>query len=248
MIMKRNIFFVLVVIVSFLTSCNFSEDLYINEDGSGRISINFDGSELMKVGGEELNLSEETIDSVISFKQLLEEKKDSISHLSAEEQARLKKLEKFNLHMVIDPQTNDMKVDMYTDFKKISELSDVFSAFQNAGAFSSNGGGATGNSMTLGTEATEVKYSLEKNTFKRIGTVKNQELLQQSVDSLGSVEMFLSSSTYTLNYHFPRKVKSVSVKGALFSEDRKTVIFKVPFMDYMQDPESLNIEVILENK
>ena len=245
--MRKSIFFSLLSILVVLTSCNFTEDLYIDENGGGRIAIKFDGSELMKMGGEEFNNNEKDLDSVISFKELLAEKKDSISKLPLAEQERLKKLENFNMRMLIDSEAGEMEMNLYTDFKELSELSDVFSAFQNAGTLTSKG--ETPNSpISAGTDATEVSYSMESGVFKRIGKVKSEELLQQNVDSLGSMEMFLSSSTYTLNYHFPRKIKSVSVKGALFSEDRKSLTYKVPFMDYMKDPESLNIEVVLEDK
>lgn len=243
--MKKVALPLLMLITILLTGCSFSEDLYINEDGSGRISINFDASELMKMGGRELNTNEEVIDSVISFKQLLEDKKDSIATLAPAEQARLKKLENFNMHMVVNG--DDMDIDLYTDFKEVSELSDVFSAFQNAATFNTKGENTPESPISVGTDATEVSYSLEKNVFKRIGIVKDYELLQKNVDSLGAVEMLLSSSTYTINYHFPKKIKSVSTKGAIISEDKKSVTYKVAFMDYMEDPGSLDIEVIFEN-
>ena len=246
--MKKTSLILASVLTLFLWSCNFTEDLFIEEDGSGKIAINFDGSELMQMGGgEQLNASTEKIDSIISFKELLELKKDSIAQLPEEEQRKLKKLENFKMHMIVDGENKDMKMNLFTNFKNVNELSDVFSAFQNAGAFSAKGENTPNKQVSVG-DATEVSYSFNKNTFKRIGKVTNEELLQKSVDSLGSMEMFLSSSTYTLNYHFPRRVKSVSVKGALFSEDRKTVIYKVPFMDYMKNPEALNIEVVLENR
>ncbi|NAS31586.1 hypothetical protein GTQ40_11430 [Flavobacteriaceae bacterium R38] len=246
--MRKLSFLITMISIAFLSSCNFTEELHIKENGSGRISIHFDGSELMKLAGDKINTGgEEVVDSIISFKELLEEKKDSIANLSLEEQERLKKLEKFTMHMVVNESTGDMKMDFYTDFDKVSELSDVFSAFQNAGTLNAKGEAAPSSPLSAGTDATEVSYSMEKGVFKRIGKITNQELLEKNVDSLGSMEMFLSSSTYTLKYHFPKKIKNVSVKGALFSDDRKTIIFKVPFMDYYKDPEALNIEVELEN-
>ncbi|NER14965.1 hypothetical protein GWK08_16025 [Leptobacterium flavescens] len=247
--MRKTLFPLLGMFLILFSSCNFSEDLYINEDGSGKISLNFDGSALMKMGGGNLNetIDEEVLDSVISFRQLLAEKKDSIANLSPEEQERLKKLERFTMRMVVNQKTEEMKIDMYTDFKKVSELTDVFGALQNAGALNAKGEDAPENPLALGSDASEVEYSLQGNTFRRIGKVTNKELLQQAVDSLGPMESFFGTSTYTLNYHFPRPVKSVSQKGALLSQDRKTVTWKVPFLDYMKDPELLNIAVILED-
>ncbi|WP_340203425.1 hypothetical protein [Ascidiimonas sp. W6] len=244
-----NCFLALLLVV--LTSCNFSEELFLNTDGSGRLSIKFDGSELLKMGNDmgSIEGSGKVMDSVISFKKLLEEKKDSIATLTEEEQEKLKKLEPFNLHMVMNEETGDMKIDMYTDFTEVSELSDVFSAFQNAGAFGNQGMGASQSQQDILStgEPTEMSYTLNGNTFKRTNKVVDYDLLQKNVDSLGKMELFLGSSTYKLIYHFSTPVKSVSKKGAFYSEDRKTVTIEVPFMDYMRDPEILNLEIELSN-
>ncbi len=242
----RHFFSACVVIITFaFSSCNFSEELTLKEDGSGRLAMKFDGSELLKMTGG--TNSEEspgkTMDSIISFKELLESKKDSIAQLPPEEQERLMKLENFNLHMIMNEEAGDMKINMFTDFEKVTELSDVFSAFQNAGAF---GNQQTKKSSFSTVDATETSYTFAKNKFTRTSKILDYELLQKNVDSLGKMELFLGSSTYKLVYHFPKPVKSVSKKGALYSEDRKTITIEVPFIDYMRDPEILNIEVELK--
>ena len=42
-------------------------------------------------------------------------------------------------------------------------------------------------------------------------------------------------------------MKKVNVEGATFSMDGKTMIYEVNFMDKMKNPESISIEVELEN-
>lgn len=188
---------------------------------------------------------DKAIDSTLVFKDLLRDKKDSISQLSAEEQAKLKRLEPFSLHMKVETESGIMNFDMYTDFKDVSEVNDAFNAFQNA---SSVGPISGGQSMpeNAANEATEVNYSFKKNKFKRETVILNQKMFKKSIDSLASAEMFLSSSTYTFKYHFPKRVKSTNIKEATFSIDGKTMIHKVNFLDMMKDPESLLIEVELE--
>ena len=188
---------------------------------------------------------DKAIDSTLVFKDLLRDKKDSISQLSAEEQAKLKRLEPFSLHMKVETESGIMNFDMYTDFKDVSEVNDAFNAFQNA---SSVGSIAGGQSMpeNAANEATEVNYSFKKNKFKRETVILNQKMLKKSIDSLASAEMFLSSSTYTFKYHFPKRVKSTNIKEATFSIDGKTMIHEVNFLDMMKDPESLLIEEELE--
>ncbi len=235
-------------IVTLITACNFTEEIFLEDDGSGKISINFDGSELMEVAGEEMaQTNEKAIDSIISFKEFLEEKKDSISQLSAEEQAKLKKLEPFNLHMLMDPETKTMKFDMYSEFKDIKEVGDAFNAFQNASSLGPGSDNGQANPINTEYQTSEVDYSFKKNTFKRSARITDSILHQASIDSLAGAEMFLSGSFYTLKYHFPRRVKSATAEEATFSADGKTMIYQVKFLDYMKNPEMLNIEIELED-
>ena len=210
------------------------------------MSISFDGGEMMQMlPSTDSTQLDKAIDSTLVFKDLLRDKKDSISQLSTEQQAKLKRLEPFSLHMKVEPENGIMNFDMYTDFKDVSEVNDAFNAFQNA---SSIGPIAGGQSMPENAtdETTEVNYSFKMNKFKRETVILNQEMFEKNIDSLASAEMFLSSSTYTFKYHFPKRVKSTNIEEATFSMDGKTMIHEVNFLDMMKDPESLLIEIELE--
>lgn len=235
------------IVVTFLfVACNFTEEIYFNNDGSGKMSIGFDGSEMMSMIPPSDSLEmDEVIDSTLVFKDFLREKKDSIAQLSREEQEKLKKLEPFSMHMVVDAPNGVMNFEMFSDFKNVSDVNDAFNAFQNA---STMGPSASDQSVpqNSGNDATEVSYSFEDNRFFRNTKIKDREMFQKSMDSLQSAEMFLGGSTYTFRYHFPKRVKSTNVEGATFSMDGKTMIYEVNFLDMLKDPESINIEVELE--
>ncbi|TAI48150.1 hypothetical protein [Flagellimonas allohymeniacidonis] len=244
---KTNLFFVTLLGVIAL-SCNFTEEITLQEDGSGKLSINFDGSELMEMAGEEMMKdNEKPVDSLISFKDILEEKKDSIAQLSPEEQEKLKRLEPFNMHMVMNPEEKLMKFDLFSEFTNVSEVNDAFNAFQGASALGPNGGQEQPSPMGGQDPTTEVSYSFEGNKFSRQAKIIDEELFKQSIDSLQGAEMFLSGSTYTLKYHFPKRVKSTSAEAATFSADGKTLIYQVKFLDLMKDPSILDLEVELED-
>ena len=215
-----------IFIATLFVACNFTEEIYFNEDGTGNMSISFDGGEM------------------IQMLPSTDSKKDSISQLSAEEQAKLKRLEPFSLHMKVEPESGIMNFDMYTDFKEVSEVNDAFNAFQHA---SSVGPIAGGQSMSENAteETTKVNYSFKKNKFKRETVILNQELFDKTIDSLAGSEMFLSSSTYTFKYHFPKRIKSTNIEEATFSMDGKTMIHEVNFLEMMKDPKSILIEVEL---
>ncbi|MCL6267843.1 hypothetical protein [Flagellimonas myxillae] len=245
--MKKIHIWACAMAVALVSSCNFTEEIFLNEDGTGKLSINFDGSEIMEMAGEEMVKSnEKPVDSLISFKDFLIEKKDSIAQLPPEEQAKLKRLEPFNMHMVMNPEEKVMKFDLFSEFKKVEEVNDAFNAFQGASSFGPNGGEEQQGGMASQEPTTEVTYSFRKNTFTRKSKILDEALFQQSLDSMQGAEMFLSGSTYTLKYHFPRRVKSASVEGATFSADGKTLYYEVGFMDLMKDPSTLDLEVELE--
>ncbi|WP_036380030.1 hypothetical protein [Muricauda sp. MAR_2010_75] len=235
----------LVAVVTY--SCNFTEEIHLQEDGSGKLSINFDGSELMEMAGDQMvKENEKPIDSIISFKELLEEKHDSIAELAPEEQAKLKKLEPFNMHMVMNPAEKVMKFDLFSEFTDISEVNDAFNAFRDASLMGPKNQPEQATPMPMSEQSTEVTYAFANSTFSRTAKIIDPELFQQHVDSLQGTEMFLSGSTYTLKYHFPRKVKSTTAQEATFSADGKTLIYEVSFLEMMKDPKMLDIEVELE--
>ena len=130
----------LAIMLTFFTSCQFSENIYIDEDGTGKMSFTMDGSELMEMMGDEMSKGkEESIDSIISFKELFKEKADSISKLPQAEQDKIKQLENFKMHMVMDTKEKKMSFDMFTNFKNVGELQDMFAAMNTAGSLDKNG-------------------------------------------------------------------------------------------------------------
>src|SRR5690606_1747198 len=221
-----------VLALAFLTSCQFSENIYISEDGSGKMEFSFDGTELMKMAGDGLGeANEKAMDSTFSFKELFEEKQDSIAKLPAEERAILEELKNFTMRMVMNPETSEMKMDMITEFKSVSELQDVFSKMNKLQALNKDQQGANSPASSMNQSAfTDLNYEYNGTVFKRNVTITDKALHQKMVDSLGDLTEMYASSTYKLNYHFPQPVKSVSNESALFSADRKMVTVSYSFL------------------
>ncbi|WP_378178129.1 hypothetical protein [Aquimarina sp. SS2-1] len=254
--MKRFSLFVQAFLMAMLlVGCQFSEDLYINEDGSGKISFNFDGSEIMQIAGDKVTEEkEEVIDSTLVFKDFLEEKRDSIAQLPVEEQEKLRKLENFKMHMLMNPESKEMKFDLYSEFKSVEELGDVFNNFKTASSIGNNNKGSeldspVGDPLSAseGEDPTKVIYSYKKNKFKRVTQILDRTKLKQSLDSIEQMKMFLASSKYRINYHFPKKIKKISSEKAMFSQDGKSFTLEVGFLEFMENPKVLDIQVELEN-
>lgn len=238
------------LLVGLMAACNFTEEIYLNDDGSGKLSINFDGNELMSmIGAMDSLQQEQAIDSTIVFMHMLAEKKDSISKLSQQEQAKLKKLEPFSMRVAMNPEASEMRFELLADFQEIGTMNDAFNTFQNASSLNPNTVVGQSQSLPLFSDepSTSVIYDFRGNTFSRTTEIINPGLFQKSIDSLSSAEMFLSGSTYTFKYHFPRKVKSVNVEGAKFSLDGKTMTYEVGLLDMTKNPKVTNLMVVLED-
>lgn len=239
-----------------LSSCQFTEELHITENGKGKITLDFDGAEMMAMMGNmgqatNSEYKEKTIDTVMNFKDFLEEHKDSIQQLSEQEQKQLKRLEDFQMHTLVNYETNEMKMSMFSDFDNVSELGDVLNDFQTASTLGGQGAnmappGSDKLSGSQGKQPTKVEYEYTSKKFKRVTEILDKELLKKSVDSLDQMKMFLASSNYTLKYHFPKKIKKVSSEKAMFSQDGRTMTLQAGFLEYMENPKILDVEVEFE--
>ena len=231
-----------------LVSCQFTETMIMNEDGSGTMAVEVNLNEMMAFGGSALTDSMSVkMDTIIAMKQFLEAKKDSISKLSKTEQDKLKKLQNFNIHMKMDTESSEMVYDISTNFKDISEANDILNGLEQASNVMPNPDSNTEIKKEEDSpEVVGVNYTFKKGVFKRDAYIKDKKLHQQQVDSMKQAEAFMSGSNYTLKYTFPKKIKKTSNPEATFSADGKTVILQQPFMEYFKNPDVLDLEVVLE--
>ncbi|MEM6718384.1 MAG: hypothetical protein AAF611_03615 [Bacteroidota bacterium] len=247
--MKRIYLGLLAVLLTFCTSCEFSETIYINEDGTGKMSMYLDGSELMPMIGGQISVGKwNSIDSTISFKELLKEAKMDVGKLSSADRSKVKSLEKVNMHMQIDSDKNKLNVDVFSDFKSVNDLQNMFTAMNVLGDLGAKNNKLKSNplsSVDVG-EVSSMEYSFKNNVFKRSFRVKNEKLIDSLKQNLGQAQMLFAASTYKLDYHFPKKIKSVSVEDAVIGKDGKSFTLKVNVMDFVNNPEILNFEVELE--
>lgn len=246
--MKRFYRLLLVAVSLVFASCNFTENLYINEDGSGKMSFDVDASAMMDLGGSQMS-NEKSVDSTFTFKTFFEAKKDSIAKLPKQDQERLRKMENLAVNIKMKPEQKQFLFSVYTNFKNSSELMDMMGAMRTMNDMKGKNKVDAANPLSnLSQNNTDLKFTYNGNTFSRKVLVKDAALQKTVSDSLGSVKGMLVAFNYTIKYHFPKKVKSVSNKNALFSEDRKTITIQYPFTDYLENPEALSFDVVFDKK
>ncbi|HPF12270.1 MAG TPA: hypothetical protein PKW08_06815 [Flavobacteriaceae bacterium] len=240
----------LLMMLGLLSSCQFSETLVLNEDGTGRMAISMDMSEMMAFGGASNDSTFTKQDTIIAFKDIFEERKDSIANLPKKEQEKLKAMEQYQAHIFSNPETQELVMDVFVDFKDISEANDLMQGFGQTTQFIP-GSGSGNNSSEGSTEESEpqiigVSYSFKKGKFKRDAFILDETLHKNQLDSLKQAESFMSGITYQIKYTFPRKIKKTNIEDATFSMDGKTMQFQRSFMEYFKNPDVLDVEVELE--
>jgi len=246
--MIKKLFFLVALSIPFI-SCQFTETLQLNEDGSGRMAIVMDMSEMMALGGDMMKDSVATkLDTIISMKTFLEEKKDSISQLSEEKQMQLKKLENYHIRTLMDTEKGEMIFNMYTDFKSIDEANDIFNGLGQTKSLMPSMGDhdAMNKEDEDEKEIIGVSYSYENKKFIRDAFIKDVEKHKQEVDSLKKTESFMSAMRYKLKYTFPSKIIKSSIENATYSLDGKTIEVEAVFTDYFKNPDILDLEIELE--
>lgn len=247
----------LFVSILFFSSCQLSEEMTIKDDGSGRISVQMDGSGIMQMMGGRMAQNDEPVklDTIIVFKNLLEEYKDSIKDLPEAEKMAMEGLKDFKMKIDMDTGGGTMNFDMFSDFKNVDKLNDVFGTFQKASELAmknrSLGGGRQGGGLqnrTGPTPNSEVSYTYNGKRFTRTTKIENFEEFKKEIDSaMAMVKGMFGTSKYTLKYNFPKKIKSASIEDAMFSSDKKTIIIQKDLLEYMTNPKIFDIEVKFEN-
>lgn len=245
--MYKKIIGLFVLLITF-SSCQFTEKMELHEDGTGRMAIEMDLSEMLAFAkGMPTDSALTKKDTIISFKKIFEEKKDSIAKLSKAEQKKLKEMEKYNLELHIDPENEKMKMGVFVNFKSVDQANDLMQGFSQVGdkipgtKTSYKDGETNNNDEILG-----VRFFYKKNRFRRDAYIKNEKNYQQQLDSLKDIESFIGKMNYTVIYTFPKPIKKSSVTDAVYSADKKTITITRSFAAYYKNPDTLDIEIELE--
>lgn len=269
--MKKITLLFACLMVLFLTSCNFTEEITFNEDGSGEFIMNYDMSQVME-SLKEMGMGDNTkkegdtkkekkaIDSVFYFKDMLAEKADSIAKLSPEKQEEIKAMKDVVIKIKMNEDEDLFNFGFGSTFKSLETLPQALKNIEKAKKLS-NKENAQASKMSESAFAKSSENMLEKvgftydgKTFKRFFKEEINEPSQEEIDALnnemnemGSMKSVFEEMSYTLVYNFPKQIKSVSNKNAKISNNKKTVSLKMNFMEMIKSPKETNLTVTLQD-
>ena len=245
----KNLYVFLVVLLGLsLSSCQFTEEISFNDNGSGTFKMTIDMNDMIdmfKSMENDTTPDSERVyeykDTLINFDEFLIEYKDSIKNLSVKERAKIENLKGFKMHVLMDEKNKLFYLDIFKDFNDIRELKDIQKQIETAQKIQNNDAPESNGDV----ENHEVNYTYTSKKFSR--NVKMLELSEEQQqlfdDQVEKASMFTNNSKYHLKYYFPKKIISTNLEGAQISEDGHTLNFEIEFNKLIENPELLDFEV-----
>ena len=251
--------FLLAVVLALVMSCQIVEEYTFRADGSGTYEMVFDMGELSGMAGEIDSVeAKQPVDTTFVFARMLDEKKDSISTLPEEEQARLELLRPMQVSMKVDDAAGEMVMRLRYDFDDLEALKNLGEAMEaaeleklNDAVLGTTGQAADSTQADKGDPLFDMVQAFETNfteqKFTRAITPEAREKqLKEKDTSLKADDPFADMIRYKQVFKFPYRVKKVDNEKARILSDFKGVEIEGNLYDISNNPDFFNLEVLFE--
>jgi hypothetical protein len=229
----------------FFTSCQITETININPDGSGNIEIYSlrDENSVNQLGRQNFG-SEKFKDTIFTFQDYITKYQETFVRFNKADQALFAEHANVRMHIKVDPIQMENFNRVSYDFKKVEEMPNVYESLELANSLKEN--------YPIHRKSYKIKYCFDGIIFKRSLQIMDQEKFEKDKKEWEEREKIYSKykllQTYILKYHFPKKIKSVSNEKAILSSDKKSLTVEFQLSDCLKNPEITNLEVVLESK
>ena len=122
----------LLIISIFVTSCNVTESIVLNQDGSGKFLVSYDMGEAVTAMTEAMGGKDEAkekngkiMDTTMVFAEIMESYKDSIAALPEEKQKAMEAVKDMFMTMTMNEDEGEMTIGIGLNFKSIDDLKDI---------------------------------------------------------------------------------------------------------------------------
>lgn len=230
----------------FFVSCQLTERVYIKEDGSVVYESGLDFSALtdMVYSPEEIDslrmIGQYPIDTIISFSEISDIKQLELEDVSEKELEFLNSMDQMKMAFRLNENVGDL------NFRLEENSVESFNAYQEKLLRSSEELSKENDSKSLKAFQdmgllNPLRLSYDGKTFERhAGHFAFPH--EAADDSLDLTSLYI----YNLEYHFPKKIKNISVEEAQIGPDGKSLIISLPMEEYLADPEKFNFKVEFE--
>ncbi len=255
--MKKTQIIILAILSILFINCEIKEEITFNKDGSGELFYTYDMSKMLKEIPDSSKAADD-MDTIFDFDKMLNDPKfkDSIAALSPEKRKTLESLRMMKMKMIVNSEEKKAEMGFGFGFKDINKLEDVLKKIQTAqqAVKTKKDGnpikesplydGLSGNNQN-------VSYSFDGKHFKKSVSLKHKitekdnKDMDNMVKSQDEISKLFDALKYTIILNFPKKIKKVNNKNAVFSNNHKTVSISYSIDEYLKNPEKLNLEIEL---
>ncbi|WP_149208322.1 hypothetical protein [Flavobacterium johnsoniae] len=236
---------IFLLLVSF-TSCQVTETITINPDGSGVVEMKQDREEnsYMRLAGEEYTKENVFKDTTYIFKDYINKYNENFLKYLPEEQQLFQKYANVKVHTKRSSFEKEYRNEFVLHFNTVSEIPDLYKTEDYASDIEHN------YALSAENHYFRIGYNFDGKTFSRLVSIINETELEkakkQSKEFNAKYGALKLVQSYVLNYHFPRNIKSVSNSKAFISADKRSLTLEFLLSDCLQDPEMTNLEVVFE--
>jgi len=241
-----NKFLCVFAILVLLSSCQITENLTINENGSGSFEMTEIRHEpsYMQLVGEQYSKEDFYKDSTYVFEDYIKKYNSNFIKYTPAEQALFSMYKEVRVHLKKSSFDKEYKTTFTYLFDTVANIPDLYKTEDYADDLENN------YALTAEKHYYSVRYSYDNLKFKRIVTITNLEEQNKQKAEMDSTKSKYGKlgliQTYQLNYNFPRKIKSVSNNSATISADKKSMTISFPLNECIANPAITQLEVVLE--
>lgn len=241
--MKRY-FFLLLILLNI--SCQVVETIHFNADGSGIIEVTNvrDEHSYMQIAKE--NYSKEDIykDTTYVFGDYIKKYHETFSRTPVADQKVFLRYSTVKVHKKASSYDKEFRTTYTQNFQNASDIVDLSKTNHYLDDIKNN------YALSAEEHYYKVCYDYTGDRFNRIVTIIDTLEQKKEFDKIEELKAkykgYKLVQNFVLNYHFPRKIQSVSNLLAKISDDHKSLSLQFLLSDCLQNPVSTNLEVVLD--
>ena len=238
--------YISLVLILFLNSCQVTETIHLNQNGTGKIEIWKLREEqgYMQLMGEEYSTEDIFRDTTYVFEDVIKKHSETFARLSAFEKAIFQKFNSVQVNVRKSSFEKEFRTTITQDFTKIEQVADLYKTEEYADDIINN------YALVAEEHYYTVNFTFDGRTFKRIVKITDEVELKKQQQEIERLKIRFSKfkvvQNFELKYQFSQKIKSITNPNAKISEDRKSMQLQFLITDCLMNPETTNLEVVLE--
>lgn len=243
-IIKRKI--VAYILLLLTVSCQVTETLHLNLDGSGSIEeVELrDENSYMQLAKEDYSKEDVFKDTTYTFSDYFQKYSETFNRTAPEDQAVYKRYSKVKVHSKKSSYDKEFRTTISQNFQKASDIADLYKTEDYASDIKNN------YALSAEEHYYKVSYVYTENHFSRIVKITDSTHFKNQADIIEQYKTYYKGyklvQNFQLKYYFPRKMQSVSNPLATISADRKSLSLQLLLTDCLQNPEITNLKVVFE--